>query len=254
MSVKPKYIAFVLSYVETSDPGIAYCRAFGHDDDRARHFASAGRNILKRPDVSDLLTRIENLAIERSSITKEKINATIEQIAFAYADELVRVNVVNCRHCHGIEFRFQWMHDEEFAMAVAEWQDRTTAAEAIGKPPARSIAPSDYGGYGFDPNAPPNPRCPKCLGRGETDVALTAARDMTAAARRLYAGAKYGKYGIEVKMRDQDAMLLALARIHGVLKDSPQITAIAGAVAKIGESLPDDPIAAAAAYAEFVKM
>lgn len=71
-----------------------------------------------------------------------------------------------------------------------------------------------------DPLLPPNPACKACEGRGCSHVVITDTRQLSGAARRLYAGAVQTRDGIKIQMRDQNEALKNLADYLGMLNKS----------------------------------
>lgn len=68
----------------------------------------------------------------------------------------------------------------------------------------------------------PNMECQKCGGEGEAYIYVTDTRQLTGAARLLYAGARKTREGVEVILRDQDAALVNIARSVGVFGEAEQ--------------------------------
>lgn len=65
-------------------------------------------------------------------------------------------------------------------------------------------------------NDRPRPHCQRCSGEGEGRVFVHDTRNLSGHAKRLYAGVKANKDGLQVLMRDQDAALLNIARHIGM--------------------------------------
>lgn len=65
----------------------------------------------------------------------------------------------------------------------------------------------------------PNPECADCEGEGQSVVHFHDTRALSGPARRLYAGAKRTRDGIEIKMHDQLAALNSVARHLGMFTD-----------------------------------
>jgi phage terminase small subunit len=65
-----------------------------------------------------------------------------------------------------------------------------------------------------------NPDCPACAGQGRGIVHVNDTRNLKGSVRKLYAGVKLGKDGLQVLMRDQDAALLNIARHLGMFKET----------------------------------
>ena len=69
----------------------------------------------------------------------------------------------------------------------------------------------------------PNPECRFCRGEGYGRVFLKDSRLLTPSARKLFAGVKQTKDGVEVKMRDQDGALTNIARHLGMYNDKLEL-------------------------------
>jgi hypothetical protein len=82
--------------------------------------------------------------------------------------------------------------------------------------------------------------CPACHGRGYLRVCLTDSRKVKGAARRLYAGVKQTQNGIEVKMRDQDAALLNIAKYLGMLIEKREWSGPNGGPIPVTNVRPED--------------
>lgn len=257
----PKQQTFVLAYLETGVASEAYRRAY--DCSRMKD-ATIGKNahaLTKLPAIATQLQVMRDRATETAILDRAGVINLMTEIATADATQLSQVQVRCCRHCWGVGFRYQWKSDIEYGFAIAEVLDdnakRLAAWEKIGKGPRPepNDPPTDEGGYGFDVKREPNPECPKCLGEGIEVVKLRDTRKLTGAAKRLYAGVKKTKDGIEIKTRDQDKALEMLGRVHGVFKDAPGVAVAVGVQTAIVNNvvIPDDPLAAARAYQELMK-
>ena len=142
-----------------------------------------------------------------TELTKIHILQMWSALASVDVHEIVRIEKRSCRFCHGIDHRYQWSSEEE-------WADDTAQRIDSGREP-RDCS----GGFGFDPHQKPHTTCPSCHGDGEEHVAITDYRDLSPAARLLYNGAKQTKYGVEVLIRDRDAMLEKIGKHLGMFKD-----------------------------------
>jgi hypothetical protein len=120
-----------------------------------------------------------------------------------------------CRHCHGIDYRYQW--------TPAEFKRELNKTLADDKLP-----PDLEGGVNFDPRLPPVEDCPECHGRGVERVTVTPSAKLSRAAARLLASMKMTKDGIEIKTRDQDAALIAMGRVVGAFKDRTEMSGPGG--------------------------
>lgn len=153
-----------------------------------------------------------------AALTAMHVLQTWSALATADVTELSRVECQSCRYCHGLDHRYHWTNEDEWALEVAQAIDR-------GKEPKTCD-----GGFGYDPHRKPSPTCPSCFGDGVARVVLTDYRDLSPAARLLYDGAKVDKNGnIEVKHRDRDAMLRDAGKYLGMFKDQVEHTGAGGA-------------------------
>lgn len=109
-------------------------------------------------------------------ITKSKVLAMWWQIATANPAEIAKIKKVNCRHCHGENFNYQWVDMAEFAETVIRH-----AGKGI-------TAPDHSGGFGFSPNRPPNKLCPRCAGEGYDRIFLADTDTLSPGALALFEG------------------------------------------------------------------
>lgn len=200
--------------------------------------------LLADPRIQALLA--EHLERVANAATMEAADVVREWLALATADpsKIVRVRRLNCRHCHGLGHAYQWD-----AREYAETCDMAARA----KPPA---APPDCsGGFGWRARAEPNPACPECEGEGVEDVFFADMESLTGPERKLIASVKRTKDGLEIKMRDQDAALLNIAKHLGILIEKRELTGKDGRPL-IPEAppvdLPSDPQALGALYSKIV--
>lgn len=132
-------------------------------------------------------------------------------MALADARGLVEVKTGCCRCCYGEGHKYQ--------RTLGEYNHDRDQWLAKGKELAEF---EDQGGIGFNPQLP-HPECPNCGGDGDARVVLKDTRTLSPQALALYAGAKTGKYGIEVQMHSKMDALEKLAKHVGLYeKDNTQ--------------------------------
>lgn len=121
-----------------------------------------------------------------------------------------------CRWCYGIDHKYQWRDENEYATALASWMDASAlnAAREIKQTPE----PTDDGGYGFVPQQEPAITCPHCEGMGEQKTIIHDTSKLGPAAP-LYKGMKVTKNGIEVMLHDVDKAKERLYRATGSFGD-----------------------------------
>jgi phage terminase small subunit len=208
---------------------------------------------------------LREMATERTVLQKADVINLITEIATADATQLSELQVRGCRHCWGVGYRYQWASAIEYAFRCAEVIDQNAKAERrhqmMQAQTNKQVAqfeptdlPGDEGGYGFQVMREPNPECPSCLGEGLEVVRFKDTRHLKGKNKRLFAGIKKTKDGIEIKTRNQDAALDMLAKIHGVY--APEAPAPAGTVIN-GDGttviVSKDPLEAARMYQELMK-
>lgn len=262
-----KQETFVMAYLETGNASEAYRRAYDVGRMLSTTINRNAHEMLKLPTVSARIQQSRDATTSTATINRAGVLSLITEIATASAADLMEVNIRCCRHCWGVNFAYQWKNDAEFGYKVAEaldvtarerrqWEKDRDLGSKRPEPEAQPV-PTDIGGYGFDVFAKPNPDCPRCLGEGHTTTRLKDTRELKGAARRLYAGVKQTKEGIEVKTRDQDKMIALLAKEFGIAKDvAPTINVGVGVNAQGAENVTVvsvDPQEAARQYQELMK-
>lgn len=189
---------FVSYYLECRNKYEAYRKAGYIGGDRN------ARMLYRKPSVARAINQGIAQLSEQAILSAQDILRHWHEIAIADPCEISQMRRVCCRYCWGFDNHYQWTDEAEYDQAAAK------AANDSKPPPDRS------GGFGFMANDDPNPDCPKCAGEGIEDVFLSDTRDLFGPARRLVAGVKKTKFGIEVMTRDQDAALKNLAAFHNL--------------------------------------
>ncbi|EJD6080674.1 terminase small subunit [Providencia rettgeri] len=205
---------FVIEYLIDMDKTAAYQRA-GYKSQGETGAAAARRlyrNVSVNRAIRDALTARER----RTQITQDAVLKMWWDIATADVNELTEYRRLCCRHCWGFGFNYQWRD-------AVEYDDTVKKAMTASKPP-----PQDVGGYGYDDTLDPNPDCPRCNGTGIGRAHFHDTRDLTGAARRLFAGVKEGKFGVEVITRNQDDALKMVAQHLGMVKNRTEVTGADG--------------------------
>ena len=147
---------------------------------------------------------------EKLEIKAEDVLRRWWEIANADPNELVQYRRGCCRYCWGIDHNYQWRNEAEYESAVASYKPKK------GK---EATQISNTGGYGFDGKREPMSECPYCNGEGQGHMYVTDTRLLTGPARRLFAGVKHTKDGLEVQMHDQMAALTNVAKHIGMFTD-----------------------------------
>lgn len=216
-NIAPRRALFVREYLRDLNGTLAAVRA-GYAVRTARITAS---QLLADPAIkavvdAALTERLAEVKAEATQVVRHLL-----EVASADPNDLVQSRRLCCRHCWGKGFGYQRTAGE-MARAKAEHQAEALRRQAE-EPPRPMEAFQEAGGIGYHGLREPNEECPECFGEGVLDVHLTDSRLLRGAARRLYAGVKRTKDGIEVKMRDQDKALELLGRHLGLFVDKLEV-------------------------------
>lgn len=179
-----------------------------------------------RTDVANRIGFLRAEALRHSQVEVVEMIHDLVDIIRADPNELMRSVVVNCRHCHGEEHRYQW-DGAEYAKACEDIDRRNVALAAKGQTPLE--LPDLLGGFGWDAMADPHPMCPNCYGAGVMHTIIADTTKLSKSASKLYKGLKIkGNGDREVLMHDQMQARDQLHRLVGAYKDSlaiPQLPA-----------------------------
>lgn len=151
---------------------------------------TSGHSVRKLPHVTAYIEYLFAERAKRLSIKADDVLARLWAVATADVNELIQYRRHCCRFCYGTQHRYQWT-DAEYERAVIEARNRAYPA------------PEGPGGSGYDRSKDPNPECPECQGQGTGEVFALDSRKVSPEARMLYAGAKVGRDGLEIKTHDQ---------------------------------------------------
>lgn len=174
---------------------------------------SAAMRLLAKPEIQEAITQANAERAMRVRVEADTVLRELLAIATCDTNEIVEVRRGCCRHCHGIEHRYQYRDEKELRRARLDWD---VTDEAL-------VTEFEHGGVGFDPRKEPEPDCTHCGGEGGAYVHVKDTRNLSAAARSLFAGAKQTKDGIEVKLHDKSKHLEMLGRHLGMFKDTLEL-------------------------------
>jgi len=178
----------------------------------ARSAAQQASRLLTKANVIAAIADARKRQQERTEITADRVLREAWLITTADARELVELRVGCCRHCYGEGHKYQRTLGE-MNQDRERWIDEGKPLEEF----------QEQGGIGFDARKQPNNDCPECAGAGYGRVVLKDTRSFSPGALALYAGAKEGKYGIEVQMHDKAIFAEKLFKHLGLYeKDNEQ--------------------------------
>lgn len=223
LKLTPKREAFCQAMLKTKNQSEAYRKAFNAANMKASSVHVAACGLMSDPKVKQRLDELNSRVLARAEIDAAEIARQMADIINADPNDLMQYRRLNCRYCNGIEHNYQWKNLGEFHKAMDDWEaakeahadrmQRATKQTEFTKP-----MPTDDGGYGFKNNAELNPECPVCEGEGVEDLFLQDTRKLTGPAKRLYAGVKQTKNGIEILTRSQDGAMKMLGEHYGMFK------------------------------------
>lgn len=175
---------------------------------------SLGYALISEPSINARIKHLMARRATRTQVSADYVFTTWATVATADVNEILQVRRVNCRYCHGSDHRYQWT-PAEYARAVEKHErEERAAVNADREPPP---APDPVGGLDFDLWKAPHPDCPECGGEGVARQYVCDTRNLSPAARLLYAGAEPTKDGgVKLKLRDQEAALLNVAKHLGM--------------------------------------
>lgn len=199
-------------------------------DNRRTTWAKASE-VFRRPHVQRRIVELQDLLDSRIAARLGAIMQDLQDIADADPNDLVRLERYNCRHCHGVDFKWQWADAMELARALdqyrtalADYRDRKhqgVKGKELGKPPRQPADAS--GGYGFALKDDPHPACPSCYGQGYARTSVCDTTKLDPRTRKLYKGVEEKADGtIKVLMHDQMQARDMLVKMMGGYKDGKQ--------------------------------
>jgi phage terminase small subunit len=210
----PRKIAFVNEYLLDLNAAKAARRA-GYSGTDVRITA---HRLLQEPLIKAEVEKRMADRVARTEIDQDWVLERWRAIVEADPNELSQYRRKCCRYCWGVGYAYQWIDEAEFARATVK------AEKEIKRNPALDVSlPSDIGGYEFNAKNDPNAECPKCRGEGIGDVFLQDTRNLSPAAKLLYAGTKKTKDGTEIMMKSQEKALEMIARHKGMFVEKVDV-------------------------------
>lgn len=176
---------------------------------------AAASRLLSLVKVQRAIMAGEEARLKRVEYSQDQMFNRLHQMLAADVNEIVEHRRENCRHCHGIDFLYQWIDEAEHEK-ICDEIDRSLQD---GQMPQY---PSSEGGFGFNSHQEPHPDCPNCGGDGYGRTHIHDTRYLSPGARMLYAGVKQTKEGIEAKVNDQLAVARLMMQHMGML--DPKLT------------------------------
>ncbi|MBJ9266523.1 terminase small subunit [Citrobacter sp. Ce104] len=203
-------VRFVEEYLIDLNRTAAYRRA-GYKGEGNTAYVNASR-LLRNAKVSQAIRDALDERSRRVKVTQDEVLKWWWDIATADATQLTEHHRGCCRYCWGFGHQYQWRDAVEYEEKRLEALER------------KRREPVDVGGYGYDGTLDPNPDCPRCNGVGLSRPVFHDTRDLKGAERRLFAGIKEGKFGLEMITRNQDEAMKMVAQHLGMLKTKTELS------------------------------
>ncbi|CHP06413.1 TPA_asm: terminase small subunit [Salmonella enterica subsp. enterica serovar Typhi str. CT18] len=181
-------------------------RLAGYESEGNAAYVTASQ-LLRNPKVFRAISYFRNQYQKRYTADLDLLVSQLMAIVQADPNQLAQFRRVNCRYCWGENHLYQWRD-------IAEFDKEAAQASRDGKPEP------EYGGLGFVDNAIPNTDCPKCCGEGTGQLYMADTTLLDGDARQLYAGAKLGKFGVEILLEDKAAARRELIKLIMATKGS----------------------------------
>lgn len=205
---------FVFEYLKDLNGTQAAVRA-GYG--RADAHREAAR-LMADPDVQAAVKALQDERARELKLEANEVLRHLVELAIADPNELIQHRRGCCRHCHGNLFGYQRtpaeMERDRATHEAAELERQRKDPERH-----RPRVFDEAGGVGYDPRREPHEDCPECFGEGVERIHLADTRHLSGPARRLYAGVKQTKDGVQVLMRDQDKAIELIGRHLAMFKD-----------------------------------
>lgn len=210
----PQQEKFAQGCVTLTNMSAAYRHAYNAEKMAWPTIYTEASRLAALPEVAARIEELRKEAAERTAIPSlvERIK---EQRELEAADprEVIGIHWDCCRYCYGIDHRYQWADEHEYAAAV----DHAIRA--------KQPHPDMSGGFGFNQNREPVADCTHCWGVGHARPYIADTRKLTRAAARLYKGIKVKADGsMEIILHDQQKATDMLNRIQGAYKDGAVVT------------------------------
>lgn len=185
--------------------------AAGYSADTARVIAY---QLLQQADVQALIQARQAVLVEKLEGTQELVIANLLGIIAADPRDITGHHMVCCRYCWGKGFKYQMRaHEREEAREI--WLKDELAKQVL-NPPGQPTKFNEQGGIGFTRRNDPNPNCPACDGEGESHIVFKDTRDLSPAAKLLYAGVEQTQHGLKIRTNSQTDAVINLGKHLGM--------------------------------------
>ena len=191
----------------------AYLQA-GYENNPKTAYKEASR-LVRKPHIAKALRWLQTQRQKRYTVELDEVVQQLVAITRADPNLITQYRRVNCRHCWGEYYFYQWRD-------AAEFEEKKLEALA-----RKHREPTDAGGYGFDSTLAPNPDCPRCNGEGVGEMVMGDTRDLDVNEHAFFLGIKQTKNGLEAITESKQiarAQLLKILEIKSGRKSGDPVT------------------------------
>ena len=173
--------------------------------------------LLQKPSVREAIETLASARARRLGIDADELMRMWAAVVTLDANEISQLRRVCCPYCWGEGHARQFTPSSLEAARTKHDLERQRRLKAdqnddIGEFPA-------YTDAWYDKRRPPAEDCPECHGEGVVEVFFADTRNLSPAARLVYAGVKEGRDGIEVLTMSKEKAADNLARALGLFKE-----------------------------------
>lgn len=225
-----QYEIFAQAYVANRFNGLrAAKQAYPNMSDKSA--GTEAWRMLNKPDVQSRISELIAEVFDSMNVEVAQVVRKLWDVVNADPNELVEMRRDCCRYCYGVDNKYQYTVGE-WDDIMEQYHDRLEDAEAERRRLPRE--PSPKGGVGFNRQYPPVGDCPECNGEGVERVLFKDSRNLSPAAKELYAGAKVTRNGIEILTHQRDKNLEMLGRYLAMFTDNTNLRSPDGSMTPKG--------------------
>lgn len=225
---------FAIRFMEMGNQDAAY-KAVYHNkiakqnlSDNAIKIGAA--KMLKNPDIVAFIQEVRGELAGTALVDIQQLVIDLAQMATTDINEIVQIRRECCRHCWGIDNRYEWS-EYEYEKAMTEHEKKAQTDPSL-------PLPDVSGGFGWHPHRDANADCPVCFGDGVMNTWIADSRTLSPGARKLYNGFRYDKNGnMEVLLNSREEAQTKLMRIFGAW--NPVKGAAPGAIRDAADRIDD---------------
>lgn len=240
-TLTPLQVRFLDAYRVSRNATEAYKLAYTPKTKNERTIFRNAFAVLNNPKIQATLKAEGDARAEKLNVTPDMVAKRLWEIATANPNEIMQHRRACCRHCHGVDGKYQWTEQQFF--------EQVARAKRAAKPGTAPLLPDGSGGFGFKETRRPNPDCTECAGEGVDRVYIADTRDLKGGAALLYAGVKTTKDGIEIKFHDQAKAIDQFTKLVGFDVTKFELTGKDGAPLMPASEMSDEQLAAIVAAA-----